>query len=121
MIFNVNITLLLGLKLLFQKLTSFEDEIEEPIGKPRKKFDFDEEESRRRLNDDLEKYRPHNYEAPRSVESSDINDLRDYYSQIGTKQRALRRYNLISGKADNEEDHLNVPYRKTSLPSYNRG
>ena len=81
--------------------------------------------------DSLEKYRPHNYDfaggrkannagsKDRPFESSDINDLRDYYSGIGTRQRAMRRLNLLNGRADEEEDEGGYdPGRRTSLPAY---
>ncbi len=81
---------------------------------PAKKFDWEDEQKEGDTMDSLEKYRPHNYDfgsrrggesgrqshklqSSASVDHSDINDLRDYYSGIGTHQRALRRLNLLQG------------------------
>ena len=50
-------------------------------------------EDDRSIADSLEKYRPHNYEFGNRnhVESSDINDIRDFYVNVGTRNRALNR------------------------------
>jgi len=56
--------------------------------------------------DSLEKYRPSYYEAKgkkgrttphKPPSTDDINDLRDYYSGLGTRARALRRWHLLAG------------------------
>ena len=117
-----------------------------PIRPPAKKFDWEEEgESKEgETMDSLEKYRPQNYDfekrrghgnrshqrktsndddsaGGRSRDYSDINDLRDYYSSLGTRARALRRWNLLSGGEEREEEDDLRPQRKTSLGSYGGG
>ena len=85
--------------------------------------EFDEEEpggSGRRYGngdiDSLEKYRPHNFDFKRTYESSDINDLRDYYSGLATKQRALKRFSRLRGGNEMEDADVLQPFRKTSFP-----
>jgi hypothetical protein len=40
----------------------------------------------------MEKYRPCNYDiGPSRGDGDDINDIRDYYSGLATRQRAMRR------------------------------
>ena len=39
----------------------------------------------------LQKYRPCNYEFAAPKETDDINDLRDYYTNLNTRQRAMQR------------------------------
>ena len=116
------------------------------IRPPAKKFDWEEEKESREgeTMDSLEKYRPQNYDfekrrghgnrshqrktsndddsaGGRSRDYSDINDLRDYYSSLGTRARALRRWNLLSGGEEREEEDDLRPQRKTSLGSYGGG
>ena len=52
--------------------------------------DFDEDEEGTMKS--LEKYRPSAYEIRQPRESSDINDIRDYYTNLMTKQRAINRF-----------------------------
>ena len=40
----------------------------------------------------MEKYRPCNYDiGPSRGDGDDINDIRDYYSGLATRERAMRR------------------------------
>lgn len=66
------------------------------------------------IADSLEKYRPHNFEFGSNkfpVESSDINDIRDFYANIGTRNRALNRFGMAPDLGSEGA------IRKTSLPA----
>ncbi len=68
--------------------------------------------------DSLEKYRPHNYEFNRKpLDSTDINDLRDYYSSLGLRERAIKRWNLLSGGSNDLESRSRSHYYGRQ-PSY---
>ena len=51
----------------------------------------------------LDKYRPSNFDrpGPSGSETSDINDIRDFYCNVGTKHRALKRFNMMNGAGNN--------------------
>jgi hypothetical protein len=53
---------------------------------------IDEEQITAAALDSMEKYRPCNYDiGPARGDGDDINDIRDYYSGLATRQRAIRR------------------------------
>lgn len=59
----------------------------------RKNYDFsDDDEDDEGTMKSLEKYRPSFYEAGPPKESGDINDIRDYYTNMLTRQRAMNRF-----------------------------
>ena len=53
----------------------------------------------------LEKYRPSFYEAGPPKESGDINDIRDYYTNMLTRQRALTRFTGYHNQYNNDYDN----------------
>lgn len=59
----------------------------------------------------LEKYRPSHYEMAPPRESDDINDIRDYYTNLMTRSRAIRRFN------PNPMRHLDDDLDYTPMPS----
>jgi hypothetical protein len=53
---------------------------------------IDEEQITAAALDSMEKYRPCNYDiGPARGDGDDINDIRDYYSGLATRQKAIRR------------------------------
>ena len=60
----------------------------------------------------LQKYRPCNYEfGPAPKETDDINDIRDYYANLNTRQRALQRVVSVGNEPN---------YSNSDFSSYNR-
>ena len=54
----------------------------------------------------LQKYRPCNYEfGPAPKESDDINDLRDYYTNLNTRQRAMQRVVSVGNDTYGNNDY----------------
>ena len=68
----------------------------------------------------LQKYRPSAYEVGPPRGSDDINDIRDYYSNLGTRTRAIRRFAPTSSHDDFD---LEPSYggMQRSFPSRNYG
>ena len=60
--------------------------------RPLPQFDEFDDEFDETTMASLEKYRPSAYEIKQPRESSDINDIRDYYTNLMTKQRAYNRF-----------------------------
>ena len=59
----------------------------------RRNYDFsDDEDEDEGTMKSLEKYRPSFYEVGPPKESGDINDIRDYYTNMLTRQRAMTRF-----------------------------
>ncbi|CAB4061505.1 unnamed protein product [Lepeophtheirus salmonis] len=66
----------------------------------------DREEGLSLADTNLDKYRPHNYNIGprRGGESDDINDIMDFYCNLGSRARALRRLNNYSSFAAPESN-----------------
>lgn len=72
----------------------------------RKNYDFsDDDEDDEGTMKSLEKYRPSFYEAGPPKESGDINDIRDYYTNMLTRQRALTRFTGYHNQYNNDYDN----------------
>ena len=77
---------------------------------------LDEVDDEDALMSSLEKYRPSAYEIGRPKDSDDINDIRDYYTNMMTKQRALTRF-VPNLQRTRRED----PYEYDDQPSNGYG
>ena len=101
---------------------SLTDYKKRPSRRPPAYYD-DMEDDNDALMSSLEKYRPSNYEIGRPKEDDDINNIRDYYSNMMTRQRAINRFvprhqlsrsEIDPNEADADEQATNEYVRQTS-------
>ena len=72
--------------------------------RPRLDFSDDEDEDEGTMKS-LQKYRPSFYEVGPPKESGDINDIRDYYSNMLTRQRAITRFGGYQPQEQERDDY----------------